>query len=99
MVTGDAMVSDSRTISPAPGQSVTAWVNGAPCGQGATQFAEGQVIYAVQVPSECAGPGQGVTFTVDGREMAQSAPWVMGQVSPLALTPSRRLYLPLVILK
>lgn len=84
---------------------VTAYVDGIVCGEGATQEADGQIIYALEVSADEAGFSEGcgrtdrtVTFQVGDTPMATTATWDSQQAHALTLQPTaaRPVYLPLV---
>ena len=84
-------------FTPAAGLPVTAWVNGAVCGQGVTRLHRGAVYYLVHVEAACAVAGMPVRFQVGERWMLTTAQWRNAGVTFLALTQYQQVYIPLVI--
>jgi hypothetical protein len=89
--------------TPAAGMSVTAYIDGKICGQGATRQVGGQVVYALDVLADgwgsaagCGEQGKEVAFYVDGRRMVRTAAWDNRQVWEVRLSPIVWLYLPLL---
>jgi hypothetical protein len=91
-------------LTPQPGMTVVAWVNGVECGQGVTQSHAGEVVYTLNVEADglntpsCGVPGRMVSFEVEGVSILTTTPWNNDQVWELDLSaPSARLFLPVVV--
>ncbi len=91
-------------ITPAAGMTVTAWINGNPCGQGQTIKVGGEVVYSIHVfaddPGRIAGcgmPGRAVAFWVGGQAMSPIAAWDNNRLWELTLRPGWYVYLPRVL--
>ena len=88
---------------PIPDMAVTAWISDTLCGQAQTLEVEGQVVYAVDVQpdwegaSGCGAPGRRVSFRAGSQTMTPTAAWDNRRLQELALRPSRRIYLPLIL--
>jgi hypothetical protein len=101
-VTGGATSAPSALPSPpmtvygtAPfAGTVTAWVNGVPCGQGATQVVNNQIVYTLNIQPNapggkagCGAAGRSVTFRIGAQAMTTSIGWDIDRVWNLPLTP------------
>jgi len=91
-------------LTPQPGMTVVAWVNGVECGQGVTQSQAGEVVYTLNVETDglntpaCGAPGRTVSFQVGGETMLTTTPWNNDQVWELDLSaPTSRTFLPAVL--
>ena len=70
------------------GTSVTAIVNGAECGSATVIESAAGSTYVVDVPEDCAGDGDTVSFQVGGHAAAESGSWSGGGRSDIDLTVS-----------
>jgi hypothetical protein len=96
-------VTNAGSFTPAPGQTVTAWVNGTACGQGATREVGGEIMYVVDVlaasPADatCGLAGAPVVFEIGANTSAVEGVWDNTRVSRLDLVFGlQRIYLPTV---
>jgi hypothetical protein len=90
-------------FTPAPGQTVTAWVGVNLCGRGKTLEVDSQIVYAINVLAEeggssgCGAPGRMVTFQVGPQMTSPTVAWNDNRLWEVALRPAWRTYLPLVL--
>jgi len=98
----------SAAFTPTAGASVTAYVDGQPCGQGRTLNVNGDIVYTLNVgytPAVglCGAPGELVTFQVGAIMMDTTTLWNNDQVWRLDLAaaapppPHYPIYLPLTM--
>ncbi|MBU0490222.1 MAG: hypothetical protein KKA73_22650 [Chloroflexi bacterium] len=80
---------------PAAQVTVTAWIDGYPCGLSETQQVGEQVVYAISVLPDgpggtpgCGAPGRVVTFYVGTQRMTPTAVWDNSQSWELPLNPT-----------
>ncbi len=83
-------------FTPAVGMPVTAWVNGAVCGQGFTQLHRGAVYYLIHVEAACATPNASIHFQIGDRWMLATVQWNDAAVHWLPQAAFNQLYLPLI---
>jgi hypothetical protein len=92
-------------LTPIPGTTVTAWIDGHFCGQGRTLEADGEIVYTIDVFADglgyagCGASGRPVWFKVRDQTMWPAAVWNSDRLWRVALASRARLYLPLVVKK
>jgi len=88
------------------GQTITAWVGDALCGNGQIFFADGNPVFSLNVlaeeggPAGCGAPGRQVTFRVDSQVLSPTVAWDNRRPREVPLQiagPVAEVYLPLVI--
>jgi subtilisin-like proprotein convertase family protein len=74
--------------------TVTAWINGVPCGQGATKLINNQIVYTLNIQPDapggklgCGAAGRSVTFKIGSQAMSTTVGWDIDRVRNLPLAP------------
>jgi hypothetical protein len=74
--------------------TVTAWINGVQCGQGATKVINNQIVYTLNIQPDapggklgCGAAGRVVTFKIETQAMSTSIGWDIDRVRNVPLAP------------
>jgi hypothetical protein len=74
--------------------TVTAWINGVQCGQGATKVINNQIVYTLNIQPDapggklgCGATGRSVTFKIGSQAMSTTIGWDIDRVRDVPLAP------------